>query len=51
MRRRLPCDSHEPLPIRLRISTGMTLAASSFSGGDYFDVKSLPHWARCAVSP
>ena len=25
MRRRLPYNSHEPLPIRLRISTGMTL--------------------------
>ena len=38
MRRRLPCDLHEPLPIRLRISIGMTLVDLPFSGGDYFDV-------------
>ena len=32
MRRRLPYDSHEPLPIRLRISSGMTQVESPFSG-------------------
>ena len=36
--RRLPYDSHEPLPIRLRIRTGMTLVESPLEGSNYYDM-------------